>query len=320
MGTYDQALAAAQRAQAAAAASGERVLHAMAYHYLGRVSHARGAYQQAIAYLEQTVASLDRARHHEYFGFSFLPVVLSYALLAECHAECGTFAAGRALEAAGLRIAEAVAHPLSLMFADRGIGLLALRQGDLATALPRLERAVNLCQGSYFRAYCPVVAAALSAAYALDGRVTDAVLLCTQVMEQITATAMSVFEEVLCRLFLGETQVLAGHLEEAHAFIERTLVLARERQEQGHQAYALRLLGDIAARRDPPEAAPAEAYYCQALTLADELGMRPLQAHCHRSLGTLYAKINQAERTRTALDSAINLYRSMEMTFWLPQA
>jgi tetratricopeptide (TPR) repeat protein len=219
-----------------------------------------------------------------------------------------------------LRIAEAVAHPLSLMFADRGIGLLALRQGDLSMALPRLERAVSLSQGSYFRFYCPVVAAALSAAYTLGGRIANAVPLCTQVMEQIAATAMPVIEEVLCRLFLGETQVLASPLEEAHAFTERTLALARERQERGHQAYALRLLGDIAARRDPPEAAQAEAHYCQALTLADKLGMRPLQGHCHRSLGTLYAQIGQAERARTALANAIDLYRSMAMTFWLSQA
>jgi hypothetical protein len=48
--------------------------------------------------------------------------------------------------------------------------------------------------------------------------------------------------------------------------------------------------------------------------------MRPLQGHCHRSLGTLYAQIGQAERARTALANAADLYRSMEMTFWLPQA
>jgi len=122
----------------------------------------------------------------------------------------------------------------------------------------------------------------LSAAYSLGGRVADAVPLCTQVMEQTTATGMPVFEEVLCRLFLGEAQVLAGHLEEAQALAERALALARERQERGHQAYALRLLGDIAARRDPPEGKPAVAHYQQALALADALGMRPLQAHCHR--------------------------------------
>jgi uncharacterized protein HemY len=54
--------------------------------------------------------------------------------------------------------------------------------------------------------------------------------------------------------------------------------------------------------------------------LAEELGMRPLQAHCHRGLGTLYAATGQHELARTALTTAIDLYRAMEMTFWLPQA
>jgi uncharacterized protein HemY len=48
--------------------------------------------------------------------------------------------------------------------------------------------------------------------------------------------------------------------------------------------------------------------------------MRPLQAHCHRSLGTLYVKTGQWKQARTALSTAIALYRAMEMTFWLPQA
>jgi hypothetical protein len=48
--------------------------------------------------------------------------------------------------------------------------------------------------------------------------------------------------------------------------------------------------------------------------------MRPLQAHCHRGLGTLYATIGQQEQARAALTTAIELYRAMDMTFWLPQA
>jgi tetratricopeptide (TPR) repeat protein len=114
--------------------------------------------------------------------------------------------------------------------------------------------------------------------------------------------------------------MLAGRLEEAHALAEHTLALAREHQARGHQAYALRLLGDIATRRDPPEHEPAAARYHQALALADELGMRPLVAHCHRGLGTLYAATGQREQARTALSTAIALYRDMDMTFWLPQA
>jgi hypothetical protein len=48
--------------------------------------------------------------------------------------------------------------------------------------------------------------------------------------------------------------------------------------------------------------------------------MRPLAAHCHRGLGTLYATIGQQEQARAALTTAIELYRAMDMTFWLPQA
>ena len=48
--------------------------------------------------------------------------------------------------------------------------------------------------------------------------------------------------------------------------------------------------------------------------------MRPLEAHCHRGLGTLYAKLGRREQARTELSTAIELYRAMDMTFWLPQA
>jgi tetratricopeptide (TPR) repeat protein len=73
-------------------------------------------------------------------------------------------------------------------------------------------------------------------------------------------------------------------------------------------------------RRDLPDVAQAEAHYSQAFALADELGMRPLQAHCHLGLGTLYTKIGQREQAQTALSTAIEMYRAMDMTFWLPQA
>jgi Flp pilus assembly protein TadD len=47
--------------------------------------------------------------------------------------------------------------------------------------------------------------------------------------------------------------------------------------------------------------------------------MRPLQAHCHRGLGTLYAKTGQREEARAALSTAMAMYQSMDMTFWLPE-
>jgi hypothetical protein len=64
----------------------------------------------------------------------------------------------------------------------------------------------------------------------------------------------------------------------------------------------------------------AESYYQQALTRAEELGMRPLQAHCHLGLDRPYGQTDCGAQARAALATAIALYRDMAMTFWLPQA
>jgi tetratricopeptide (TPR) repeat protein len=319
MGVYDQAIAAAERALALATAGAEVVLQALGNQRLGQAYHAQGDYRRAIDGLRQTVASLGGARRHERFGRVNLPAVHSRAYLAACHAELGTFAEGRALGEKGLRIAEAVAHPGSLMWASWGIGVLALRQGDLPRTLPLLERAVGICEDADLSLYFPLIAAALGAAYTLAGRIADAVPLLTQAMEQIMATEIVAYQ-VCCLLSLGEAQMLAGRLEDAYALAERTLALAHRHQERGNQAYALHLLGEIAAHRDPPETEQAEAHYRQAIALAEELGMRPLVAHCHRGLGTLYTNIGRTEQGRAELAAAIALYRAMEMTFWLPQA
>jgi tetratricopeptide (TPR) repeat protein len=100
----------------------------------------------------------------------------------------------------------------------------------------------------------------------------------------------------------------------------RALALARTHKEQGHEAYALRLLGEIHAHQGPSEIEQAEHCYLQALALAEELGMRPLIAHCHLGLGTLYSKEGQRAQAHVELTDAIELFRAMEMTFWLPRA
>jgi tetratricopeptide (TPR) repeat protein len=163
------------------------------------------------------------------------------------------------------------------------------------------------------------VAPALGAAYTLGGRAADAVPLLTQAMEQTIATEMVAYE-VLCCLSLGEALALAGRLKEAHALAERALALAQEHQEPGHQAYALRLLGEITAQRTPPEAEQSEADHQHALVMANELGMRPLAAHCHLGLGMLYHQIGWHEEAQVALSIAVKLYRAMDMGFWIPQA
>jgi tetratricopeptide (TPR) repeat protein len=103
-------------------------------------------------------------------------------------------------------------------------------------------------------------------------------------------------------------------------YARQALDLARQQRARGNEALALHQLGVVQAHADPPDAEQAEAHDQQALALADELGMRPLAAHCHWGLGTLFATIGQQEQARTELATAIALYRAMHMTFWLPEA
>ena len=252
IGAHDQAIAAAQRALALATASRDMILYALANQYLGIAYEAQGDYGQAIDCFGQTVASFEGTQRYALFGQAILPAVFSRTWLTQCHAELGAFAEGQAVGEEGLRIAEAVTHPASRMYAYYGIGLLALRQGDIPRALPLLERAVGSCQEADRPGIFPAVAAALGAAYILGGRITDGLPLLTQVLEQVSAMDI-VGVQALYGLVLGEAPMLAGHLEKVHALTERTLALARERQERGHQAYALRLLGDIAAHHAPPD-------------------------------------------------------------------
>jgi hypothetical protein len=108
-------------------------------------------------------------------------------------------------------------------------------------------------------------------------------------------------------------------MDEARDLAQSALAFACNLKARGDEAYALWLLGEIHAHQAPLEVKAATTHYRQALALAEELGMRPLQAQCHRGLGTLYATIGQQEQARAELSAAIVLYRAMDMMFWLPQ-
>ena len=93
---------------------------------------------------------------------------------------------------------------------------------------------------------------------------------------------------------------------------------AKASKEPGHQAYALRLLGEIDTHHDPPEV-ERRSLLPPGPRPGRALGSARSQAHCHRGVGTLYATIGQREQARAALWTAIEMYQAMEMTFWLPE-
>lgn len=135
------------------------------------------------------------------------------------------------------------------------------------------------------------------------------------------ADALGIVADQSLRLaWFSEACLLAGDVDRSLELARVAFDLSGQCGEQGNAAWILRLLGAIALGREPLEAATAQTAYQQALALAVELGMSPLQARCHSGLGCLYTKIGQQQQARTALTTAIKLYRAMDMTFWLPEA
>ena len=214
-------------------------------------------------------------------------------------------------------LAEADGHPYTLAFAYRGVAYLSLSKGEVHTSVPLLDRSLELCRVwdlHQLRSWCEWT---LSYALALSGRIPEALALLERTVEQAPLASLTTLLYVAW--MPGEVYLRAGRLEEAHALAERGLAHTRGHQARGSQAYALHLLGEIAAQREPPDSAQAGDDYRYALTLAEELDMRPLQAHCHRGLDSLYAATGQREQSRTALSTALEMYQAMDMTFWLPQ-
>jgi tetratricopeptide (TPR) repeat protein len=222
------------------------------------------------------------------------------------------------MAAEGLRGAEIVNHPFSLINTCYGVSVVYLRQGDVQRAIPMLERSIGLCQDWHIPLLLPRQAAALGLAYALDGHVAAGLALVEQGVEQ--AVAMDRLRSLVLPVArLSEAYLLAGRLEDAYQRAAQALDLACQYKQRSPQAWALWLLGESTPRQASPEGEPAADHYRQALALADELGMRPLQAHCHRGLGRLYATSGQPEVARAELSTALEMYRDMEMTFWLPE-
>ena len=320
MGEEERARDTGQRVFALANDLGDSSLQIMAHYSLGRVLFTLGNYHQAAELLRKNVTLLKGELSRERFGLTGLASVSSSAHLSEPLAELGAFAEGIATGEEAIRVAEAVDHPFSRVMAYWGMGNLYLYKGDLPKAISILDQGLELCQTLNILLLFPLVASALGAAIALSGRIAEALPLLEQAVEQGTLGRHRNLYLPRWTTQLGEGYLLAGRTEAAMTEARRAFTLARDSKQRGLEAWALRLLGQLTAQQEPPTVEPAEAHYRQAMAIADELQMRPLLAHCHLDLGTLYRRLGRHAAARAELSAAMELYRAMEMTFWLGRA
>jgi tetratricopeptide (TPR) repeat protein len=315
-GDYDGAMVAGQQALDLAATLGESALQVRVSYTLAQAYHAIGDFGRAAELLRGNVEAADR----ESDRLSTDVRIESQAWLARTLSALGAFAEGRRHGEEALRLATLEGRGETLIIAHGCLGDLYLVQGDLEHAIRVLDQGLALCRASGYRSsWLRSIMAGLGSASALQGRLTEGRTLLEEAISEGIRTGG--LQGLAYRVvWLSEVCRLAGRGEEAWQHARQALDLARQHQERANEAHALHQLGVVQAHADPPDVVQAEAHYQQARALADELGMRPLMAHCHLGLGTLYLKMGRPEQARAELSAAIALYRAMEMIFWLPQA
>jgi tetratricopeptide (TPR) repeat protein len=317
-GNSEQAVAYGERALAFAVELEDFPLRVLANQRLGIACYAVGDHRRAIQLLRQNVTLIGGELLHERFSAGSLPSVMSRSYIVFPMVDLGEFAEAVAVGEEAMQIAEEADTIHSQVLAAHCVGLAHLCKGDFDLAIPLLEQTLSRCQVSYVPLDTRLLTSAIGYAYALSGRVADAIPLLEQAVRQ-AETLKVLFRYALWLAWLGEAYLLAGRTDNAREFAERAVEHASTYKEPGFQAYALRLGGDIAAHGGGPTVEQAEAVYRQALTMADALEMRPLQAQCHLGLGKLYRRARLLEQAQHELSTAMGLFRAMEMTFWLRQ-
>ena len=294
-------------------------LNTVTHYYMGLAYHHVGQYDQSIAFLRRALSIIREERFkYERFGTAFVLSVICRIWLAQCSAQLGRFSDGKTLAEEAITIAKETDHASSVAFAHISLGFIHLVQGNVDFAITTLERCQKICGANNIQVLMPHIGSNLAYAYALAGRLDDAIPLMEKADEQSKLSGRKA-AWALRLTWLGHASLLGGQIGKAREQAQRAVALASAAGERGYEAWARKLLGDVTQQESSN---PSESlnFYAASMALATESAMHPLQAHIHLSLGRLHRREDQLEKARAELCLALTSYRNMEMPIWIGAA
>lgn len=319
LGELDEALATGSRALQIAERFDDAKLGIIATSHLEQTHYYRGDYEHVIELARKNLAKLPPDWVHEYFGMSVPASIFDRAWLIMSLAELGRFADAAKYEAEVIRIAEPTEHAFTIGWAHFALTMPSFLKGDWVKARSRVGHWITMIRTGNAGIHLPWAVAASAWAMAQIGETGEA--------QECIAEAEPLLERHATRGIVGHRSWAYQAVGRACLLLDRTddalrlaeCALEASRQQPGFAAHAQHLLGDIASssRRFDPE--NAIGHYQEALALAQQHGMRPIAAHCHFSLGTVYRRIDNREHARENFMIATTMYRDMDMGYWLTQ-
>jgi tetratricopeptide (TPR) repeat protein len=320
LGELDEALASGTRALEIAGRLGDLRLRVLATSYLEQAHYFRGEYERVVELATENLAALPADSVYAYLGAAAPASVYDRSWLVRSLAELGRFAEAAQYEAEAFRLAEPTHHAFTVGLPHIAAGTRHLLKGDWVKARSLLERGVAVVRTGNVAIQLPLAVASSAWALAQVGEASEALRRLREGEELLERQAARGIVGYLGGLYhaLGRVGLLLRRLDEARSLGERAVESSP--CQPGFAALALHLLGDIATDPDRFDADTAETHYRKALGIAEELGMRPLVAHCHLGLGKLYRRTGKRQEAHEHLTTATTMYREMDMRFWLEQA
>jgi len=317
LGRKEEAIATAERSLEVSQEAQNLSLEVAAHFYLGCPLVTSGDLARAETTFQSVADRLTGDLKYDRCGLPFVPAVIARSWLVWSLAERGEFKDGMTQAMEALAIAEDVGHPFNIAHLCYDLGYYYEIKGEIEEAVKALEQAVDLIETWSLTYLAPFIKGFYGHVLALSNRVDEGV--------QILEEAESLYEQIGLGLFrslvglqLGEAYLIAGREDDARAKTDEALALAQKRGERGHEAYGIRILGDIIASTSLNDH-EAIATYERAKTRAVSLGMRPLTAMTELRLSYLLERGGQKERSAQARKAADEIAAKTGMTLLEPR-
>jgi tetratricopeptide (TPR) repeat protein len=319
-GRYAEAIDSGQRALAIAEATADSSLRVWTSIGLGRSCFAVGDYRDGAEWTQGLAESMDEAELDEHLRPGALrPSVGCRTWLALCLERLGSFDESLRWADDAVRIADGIDSLQAQVWAWYTLGHVRLGRGDAESAIPALERALNLCERGEFPVYRPRVLGALGQAQGFMGKIDAGLSLLEQALEEARATQV-VYGYTSLLIAEAETHLEGGRLDDAGRVAARALPGARARGERGDEGWLSNVLGAIALRRGRPAIDEARARLDEAIAVSRSLAMRPLEARSLAGLGEADLLAGRRPNARSHLAEAVSLLRAAAMHRWLGPA
>jgi predicted ATPase/class 3 adenylate cyclase len=314
-----RALEYGERCLAIAERLGDRILASVARRYMGHAYHALGQARHAIKVLQDNADALAADVDREPSAAAVTAYVSTCAWLAFAQADLGEFDAAETWADRARAEAEARRHPYSEAIALTLAGQVAALRGQLERAVGPLARALTICRETSLTVWQAIPASLLGHCLVALDRKQDGLSLLEEGVRLSDEVGVKAYLARWATL-LGEGFLAMGDTARAAEIGERAIELARTHGERGHEAAALRLLGDLALAHEPPLVGTATEHYRAAIAIADELGLRPLLARTHLALGQLQRRAGRAIDAEGNLTTAVVLFSELGMRSWLDRS